>query len=65
MNTGPAIIAVKSVVVGLTAIICSFATICAHMDTKSVWWGDWTILFAIVNHFYPMQCNNRVYSIVR
>ena len=50
IDKGPAIIAATCVVVGLTIIVVALRLVIRIWIIKSVWWDDWTILFAIVRH---------------
>ena len=48
IDKGVGIIAATCVIVGLTVIVVAMRFAVRVWITKSVWWDDWTILFAIV-----------------
>lgn len=54
IDKGPAIVTVTCVIVGVTAIIVALRLAVHVWITKSMWWDDWTILFAIVR-LYPIS----------
>ena len=48
INSGPAILIATFVVAGLSTIIVALRLSVRVWITKSLWWDDWTILFAVV-----------------
>ena len=48
IDEGTTIIAATCVVVGVTVIVVALRLAVRGWITKSLWWDDWTILFAIV-----------------